>query len=213
MTSSKTSILAAGLLALSGGVAAANPAVTQSDIHLRAGPGPSYGVVAVVPRGAPVEAWNCDGAWCKVNFNGRIGFSSERYLDIGRTTQARRTVREPVTVAPAIAAPVVSRRVVTQPLVTEQVVTEPIVTEPVVTEPVVTEQVVTGPAYVAPAQPGYVVPQYGQRLTQPPVTVTEQTYVRPAYRTYAYEEAAPAYEPAPVVTTPVVAPLTPWRGW
>jgi uncharacterized protein YraI len=163
----KQSILAAGLLALSGGIAAANPAVTQGDIHLRAGPGPGYGVLGVVPGGAPVEAWNCDGAWCKVNFNGRIGFASEHFLEIGRTAVARRVV----------------------------------VTEPVIAEPVVTEQAVAEPA------PGYLVPQYGQQITQSvdvmPIA-TAPAYVRPAYRTYAYETA-------PLAPNPLDFPLLPWN--
>jgi uncharacterized protein YraI len=80
----KNTMIAAGLLALTTGVASANPAVVQQDLHMRAGPGPQYGMVTVMPQGADVRAWNCDGAWCRVSYNGRSGFASERYLDIGQ---------------------------------------------------------------------------------------------------------------------------------
>jgi uncharacterized protein YraI len=80
----KKTMLAIGLLALSSGVASAATAVVNNDLHLRSGPGPNYGIVTVMPGGAVVQAWNCDGAWCRVNYGGQFGFASERYLDIGR---------------------------------------------------------------------------------------------------------------------------------
>jgi uncharacterized protein YraI len=80
----KTTLLAAGVLALSSGAALARPAVVDNDLHLRAGPGAGYGVVEVMPQGTTVDAWNCDGGWCQVSFNGIEGYASESYLDLGR---------------------------------------------------------------------------------------------------------------------------------
>jgi uncharacterized protein YraI len=80
----KNTMIAAGLLALSSGVASANPAVAENELNLRAGPGPGYAVIISMPRGANARAWNCDGAWCRVSWNGHSGFASQRYLDITR---------------------------------------------------------------------------------------------------------------------------------
>jgi len=85
----KKTMLAVGLLALSSGVASAIPAMAENDLHLRAGPGPNYGIVAVMPGGSTVQAWNCDGGWCRVNYRGQTGFASERYLEIGRAGYVR----------------------------------------------------------------------------------------------------------------------------
>jgi uncharacterized protein YraI len=82
-------MIAAGLLALSGGAASANPAVVAQDLHLRAGPGANYAVVSVMPQGADVQAWNCDGGWCRVSYNGETGFASRRYLDVGYARMTR----------------------------------------------------------------------------------------------------------------------------
>lgn len=89
----KSTMIAAGLLALSGGAAMANPAVVERDLHLRAGPGANYAIVSVMPQGTDVQAWNCDGGWCRVSYNGRMGFASQRYLDIGYASMARPAYR------------------------------------------------------------------------------------------------------------------------
>jgi uncharacterized protein YraI len=85
----KQTILAAGVLALSAGAASALPAVTANDLNLRAGPGTGYGVVAVMPAGAAVDAYDCGGGWCRVDYGGQIGFASRRYLDIGYASYDR----------------------------------------------------------------------------------------------------------------------------
>jgi uncharacterized protein YraI len=80
----KHAVLATGLLALASGVASAAPALVENDLNLRAGPGTNYGIIAAMPQGTMVDAWNCGSGWCRVNFAGRTGFASARYLDIGR---------------------------------------------------------------------------------------------------------------------------------
>jgi uncharacterized protein YraI len=79
----KTAI-AAGLIAISAAAASANPAEALNELNMRAGPGPQYSIVISMPRGANAQAWNCDGAWCRVSWNGYAGYASERYLDITR---------------------------------------------------------------------------------------------------------------------------------
>jgi hypothetical protein len=84
MIGPKTTAMAAGLLALSAGAAAANPAVAYNELNMRAGPGPEYAVIISMPRGANARVWNCDGAWCRVSWNGYSGYSSQRYFGITR---------------------------------------------------------------------------------------------------------------------------------
>jgi uncharacterized protein YraI len=73
----------AGVLALSTGVAAAAPAVVDNDLNLRAGPGTEYPVVAAMPAGATVDVMGCEASWCRVAFNGTVGWASRAYIGAG----------------------------------------------------------------------------------------------------------------------------------
>lgn len=88
MISIQRTALAAGLLALSGGIAAAAPATVSTDLNLRAGPGTQYGVVALLPVGSTVDTGGCGNGWCQVNFGGYSGYVSARYLDVGGAVYA-----------------------------------------------------------------------------------------------------------------------------
>ena len=73
--------LAAGALLLSAGIAQA--ATVTNDLNLRSGPGTRYGVVDTMPAGADVDVIGCGGAWCRVNWQGRVGYASSSYLSGG----------------------------------------------------------------------------------------------------------------------------------
>ena len=73
----------AGVLALSTGFAAAAPAVVENDLNLRAGPGIQYPVVAAMPGGATVDVMGCEAGWCRVAFNGTVGWASRAYMGLG----------------------------------------------------------------------------------------------------------------------------------
>src|SRR5262249_8738198 len=75
--------MGAGVLALSTGVAAAAPAVVQNDLNLRAGPGVEFPVVAAMPAGTPIDVTRCQASWCRVAFNGTVGWASRAYLGLG----------------------------------------------------------------------------------------------------------------------------------
>jgi uncharacterized protein YraI len=90
----KKTLLAVGLVAISSSVASARVAVVENDLHLRAGRGPDTAIIATMPQGATVDAWNCDDGWCRVRYGGDIGFASARYLDIGRARYWRRGYRD-----------------------------------------------------------------------------------------------------------------------
>ncbi len=80
MMTLRTGVLAATLMIGSAAVASAAPAVVATDLNLRAGPGTGYGVVAVLPAGATVNARNCGSGWCRVSYAGVTGFASASYL-------------------------------------------------------------------------------------------------------------------------------------
>lgn len=79
----KSLVLGAGIAALTAGLAAAAPALSETDLNVRAGPGTEYEVIGVIPAGSRVEVAGCTGSWCQVNFRGGRGFASASYLQLG----------------------------------------------------------------------------------------------------------------------------------
>lgn len=77
-----TLLAAASALVLSAGVASAAPAVTESAVHMRAGPGTQFQIVTTLPDGARVDAGPCNGGWCAVAWNGESGYVSQNYLQM-----------------------------------------------------------------------------------------------------------------------------------
>ena len=94
MTLTRKLMASAGLLALSTGLAAAAPAIVQSDVNLRAGPGTDYEVIAAMPAGATVDVMGCEATWCQVSFAGTAGFASRAYLGLGAAAVAVPAYRE-----------------------------------------------------------------------------------------------------------------------
>jgi hypothetical protein len=88
MFAPKRIAVAATLLMLSTGMAAAAPAFVLGDLNLRAGPSTGNRVVAVLPRGATVDAFDCGSGWCRVDYDGYSGFASMSYLDVGEPDDA-----------------------------------------------------------------------------------------------------------------------------
>ena len=82
MVPMKQAPITAWMLALSGGTASAEPAVS-SDLNMRSGPGFDFGAVEVIPGGATVDAGGCGRGWCRVNYAGRTGFARSGYLSFG----------------------------------------------------------------------------------------------------------------------------------
>jgi uncharacterized protein YraI len=82
-------LAAAAIAAALAGTATAQPepgpwqAVVSRQVHLRAGPGPSYPVVAVLIPGTPVEVRGClpNYAWCDVEVDVRRGWVHGVYLE------------------------------------------------------------------------------------------------------------------------------------
>ncbi|PRD45252.1 hypothetical protein C5748_03320 [Phyllobacterium phragmitis] len=76
----RTTFLVAGLLATSAAQAAT--ALVTTDLNLRNGPGTRYATIGVLPDGARVNVSGCTSGygWCRVNYGGRSGWASSRYL-------------------------------------------------------------------------------------------------------------------------------------
>ncbi len=68
-------------LALSSGTALATPAITLTDLNMRAGPGTFAPVVITVPGGSPIDVQGCDDrGWCAVRYGRFAGYMSQTYL-------------------------------------------------------------------------------------------------------------------------------------
>jgi uncharacterized protein YraI len=76
------------LLALSTVIAAGSPAITERSVHLRAGPGTSYRVVAMLPRGAAIDVSSCIGGWCEVPWGGARTYVAQSFLALQSTAPA-----------------------------------------------------------------------------------------------------------------------------
>jgi uncharacterized protein YraI len=67
-------------LLLSAGAAVAAPAIVQSDLNVRSGPGAQYQVVGTVQSGETVDVAGCTGSWCQISFRGGTGYANQNYL-------------------------------------------------------------------------------------------------------------------------------------
>ncbi|MEC9344242.1 MAG: SH3 domain-containing protein [Pseudomonadota bacterium] len=78
-----TFLLGAIMLSLSAGSASA--AFTTGSVNMRNGPGTGYGIITVVPRGAPVAIIACNPrrSWCQTQWGRHVGWVSGRYLSSG----------------------------------------------------------------------------------------------------------------------------------
>jgi peptidoglycan/xylan/chitin deacetylase (PgdA/CDA1 family) len=61
-------------------LAAEDVRVTTANLNLRSGPGTSYAVIAVIPKGTSVTVQSTVGNWAKVTYSGKTGYSSMSYL-------------------------------------------------------------------------------------------------------------------------------------
>jgi uncharacterized protein YraI len=101
MKSAKTFAFAAALIALWGGIGAAEAALVLSNLKVRTGPGPEYPVITVIPGGSNVQVADCAAGWCRVFLaTGKRGYVSQEYLDVGGP--AAYAVPPPYRVAPPV---------------------------------------------------------------------------------------------------------------
>ncbi|SHJ11918.1 SH3 domain-containing protein [Wenxinia saemankumensis] len=80
--------------ALAGPAMAQTMATTSVDLNLRAGPGPAFEVVGVIPAETSVDVTGCqDGdLWCEVTYDGTSGWASGGYLNAEEDNAPLRTM-------------------------------------------------------------------------------------------------------------------------
>ena len=76
-------LIAVGIVVLSAGPAAAEPAVVLSKLNLRSGPGAAFAIMAVLPRGTKLVVQKCTESWCRVSFGRQTGYTSRTLLKLG----------------------------------------------------------------------------------------------------------------------------------
>jgi uncharacterized protein YraI len=80
MLQARNIVLAAVLLAVSSGAAAARDVQLDVNLNLRDGPSLQRRVVVMMPAGATVSIGECRGEWCKVQYRNHRGFASAPLL-------------------------------------------------------------------------------------------------------------------------------------
>ena len=85
--------------------AASGTAVTTGDVNLRTGPGYTYGIIYLVPKGTTVTITGKNGNWYAVKVGTTTGYMLASLLKVGTNTTAN------VTVTPASGTAVTSRDV------------------------------------------------------------------------------------------------------
>ena len=75
-------LAALALMATTAGAFAA-PAVANSNVNVRSGPGTGYRAIDTLRRGERVDVDYCEGSWCFVQKSGPDGWVSANYLERG----------------------------------------------------------------------------------------------------------------------------------
>ncbi|UCA44795.1 SH3 domain-containing protein [Pseudochrobactrum sp. XF203] len=78
----KSAIIALALFSATAAQAA--NAIVTTNLNLRTGPGTNYRTLGSIPNGARVDVNGCTRGygWCRVNYAGRSGWASSRYLAV-----------------------------------------------------------------------------------------------------------------------------------
>lgn len=100
MSHANQGLIAVTLVLLFAAGAAAEPAVISTKLNLRAGPGPAFGVIAVMPAGAKLDVQKCGDEWCRVKYGRQVGYASSAYIDNGANSYASAAQPAPAPVEP-----------------------------------------------------------------------------------------------------------------
>jgi hypothetical protein len=57
-----------------GAAGAPPPAVVNTTVNLRQGPGTTYTIISKIPAGSPVDVSGCQAGWCQVAYQGQNGY-------------------------------------------------------------------------------------------------------------------------------------------
>lgn len=91
---------AAGLLMSTAALAQGAEFAAGTDLNLRAGPGPSFDIVSVIPASATVTVDGClaDANWCQVTHDGKTGWAASDYLAVKSGDEVAVLATRPATV-------------------------------------------------------------------------------------------------------------------
>jgi uncharacterized protein YraI len=92
---------------MSAASAAADPAVVDSKLNLRSGPGPAFNVIAVMPPGTKLEVQTCGEEWCRVAFGRRTGYVNKALLRSGVDSYASAAPRPTPEPKPTLTGPTI----------------------------------------------------------------------------------------------------------
>lgn len=67
---------------------------TTADLNMRTGPGITYQVILVIPRGGEVRVLDASSSWYKVSYGGKTGYASSSYLSASAELPVRYTTAE-----------------------------------------------------------------------------------------------------------------------
>ena len=78
----KTAVSALALIIVAGTASAQSEASAYTDLNLRAGPGPMYEIIGLIPADMVVSVAGCleAASWCEVTYEGMTGWASGDYL-------------------------------------------------------------------------------------------------------------------------------------
>ena len=62
---------------------------TSENLNLRQGSGTNYKIILTIPKGKDVIEISREGFWSKVSYNGKIGYSSNKYLKFNSTANPK----------------------------------------------------------------------------------------------------------------------------
>jgi uncharacterized protein YraI len=88
MSHARCKLAAFILVLLSAAPAAAEPAVVQTKLKLRSGPGPAFSILAVLPSGTKLDAQKCTDEWCRVKLDRLVGYVSRDLLKMAADSYA-----------------------------------------------------------------------------------------------------------------------------
>lgn len=66
---------------------------TTANLNMRTGPGTSYAVILVIPKGAEVTVTDTSSTWYKVSYGGKSGYASSSYLTATAPSSSELPVR------------------------------------------------------------------------------------------------------------------------
>lgn len=104
----KSAIIAVALFSATAAQAA--NAIVTTNLNIRTGPGTKYRVIGSIPNGARVDVRGCTSGygWCQVNYAGRYGWASSRYLAVREGSSGNYSNNNFGTTAAAIGIPLIA---------------------------------------------------------------------------------------------------------